>query len=203
VRAIIYSRISTGDQHVENQVEQLKEYVQRQNWELFEVICDVASGGKTVEERKGLQRVFKLASQRKFEVLVFWALDRFSRCGSRQVLQDLETLNSYSVKWVSFTEMYISSLGPFSECIIALLATLAKQERLRIGERVRLGLQRVKKSGKRLGREPMDMKRVEEAKQLRAQNLSYSQIAKKMNVTPGRAYQIVNYYDKPFNHQKK
>ena len=85
------------------------------------------SGGKSAAERAGLNNIFKMAHKKKFDVLLFWSLDRFSREGSRKTLEYLTRLDNYRVKWHSFTEEYISSLGIFADAIISIMAALAKQ----------------------------------------------------------------------------
>jgi DNA invertase Pin-like site-specific DNA recombinase len=107
------------------------------------------------------------ASQRKFDVLLFWALDRLTREGTLATLQYLERLTSYHVGHKSFTEPYLDSCGTFKDVVISLLATMAKQERLRMGERVRSGLQRARRQGKKLGRPPLRRLSGEEITKLR------------------------------------
>jgi DNA invertase Pin-like site-specific DNA recombinase len=82
------------------------------------------------------------AGARKFDLLLFWALDRLTREGTLATLKCLEILEGYGVHWRSFTEPWIDSAGPFRDVVISLLASLAKQERIRIKERVRAGLDR-------------------------------------------------------------
>lgn len=96
--------------------------------------------------------MFRAASQRKFDVLLFWSLDRLSREGVLETLQHLNRLTSYGVNYRSFTEQYFDSCGVFKDAVISILATIAKQERIRICERVRAGLDRARSQGKRLGR---------------------------------------------------
>jgi DNA invertase Pin-like site-specific DNA recombinase len=67
------------------------------------------------------------ASQRKFDVLLFWSLDRLTREGTLATLQYLERLTSYQVGYKSFTEPYLDSCGTFKDVVISLLATMAKQ----------------------------------------------------------------------------
>jgi DNA invertase Pin-like site-specific DNA recombinase len=85
--------------------------------------------------------MFKDASQRKFDVLLFWALDRLSREGVLGTLQHLNRLTSYGVGYRSFTEQYFDSCGIFKDAVIAIIATVAKQKRVRISLRVRAGRQ--------------------------------------------------------------
>ena len=132
MKCIIYARVSTEDQTVENQLRELKEYASRQQWQVIDELTDTASGGKSIEERSGLKEVFNLARKKKYDVLLFWSLDRFSREGSRKTLEYLTRLDDYGVKWHSYTEEYISSLGIFADAIISLMACLARQERLRL-----------------------------------------------------------------------
>ena len=130
-----------------------------------------------------------MAHQKKFDVLLFWALDRFSREGSRQTLAYLTKLDEYKVKWHSYTEEYISSLGIFADAIISIMASLAKQERIRISERTKAGLVRIRKQGIRVGR-PMSAD-IEKVIQLRQQNMSLAVIAKECGISKTRVHQIL------------
>src|SRR5215471_3676395 len=108
--------------------------------------------------------MFQDASQRKFDVLLFWSLDRLSREGVLETLQHLQRLTSYGVAWRSFTEQYLDSTGIFREAVIGILAAIAKQERVRLSERTIAGLQRARAQG-RVGGRP---KAEDDPKKLRA-----------------------------------
>lgn len=191
-KVVIYARCSTRDQETDNQVAQLKGYAAKQDWEVVEVVVDVCSGGKDASQRPGMEKVFDLARRRQFDVLLFWALDRFSREGSRKTIGYLAMLDEYGMNWHSFSEPYISSLGIFKDAIIAILSALAKQEKVRISERTKAGLERtVRVNGTRLGRPRTAQGRFDEAKALRGQGLSYGEIAKAMGVSRARACQLV------------
>ena len=190
MRCIIYARVSTEDQTVENQLRELKEYASRQQWQVINELTDTASGGKSVEERSGLKEVFNLARKKKYDVLLFWSLDRFSREGSRKTLEYLTRLDDYGVKWHSYTEEYISSLGIFADAIISLMACLAKQERLRISERTKAGMARAAAAGKNIGRPKTALEIIERAKQLREKGLSFAAIGKEMNLSRVRAFEL-------------
>jgi len=191
--ALIYARVSTNDQETENQIAQLRRYAKTQEWELSHVITDHTTGSKGINERKGLERVFSLAHKHQFDVLLFWSLDRLSREGSRKTIEYLSRLEQFGVDWHSYTESYLSSLGPFSDAIISLLATLAKQERIRIGERTRAGMERIKKLNPeiRFGRPQTSETRINEVLQLRKEGLTLAVIGERLNVTAARVCQIV------------
>ena len=126
-------------QETMNHLAQLREFCKRQGWRLVTPeYIDHETG--SVPTRTGFQEMILHASQRKFDVLLFWALDRLTREGTLATLQYLECLTSYQVGYKSFTEPYLDSCGTFKDVVISLLATMAKQERLRMGERVRAGI---------------------------------------------------------------
>jgi len=147
----IYTRVSgqSNRQDTENQALQLREYCQRQGWDYVEY-TDRRSGARA--DRTAFQQVFEDARLKKFDLVLFWALDRFSREGVTETLNYLKVLDGYGVAWKSFTESYLDSTGMFKEAVIAILAAVAKQEHARLSERVVAGLKRAKREGKTLGR---------------------------------------------------
>jgi DNA invertase Pin-like site-specific DNA recombinase len=151
-RVAIYARVSTKDkgQEVENQLRQLREFSSLQGWAVCCEFVDHETG--STNDRTAFQTMFKDASQRKFDVLLFWALDRHSREGVLETLQHLNRLTSYGVGYRSLTEQYFDSCGIFKDAVIAIIATVAKQERVRISQRVRAGLEVARAKGKRIGR---------------------------------------------------
>jgi DNA invertase Pin-like site-specific DNA recombinase len=119
-------------------------------WQIVSEFVDHDTGGKS--DREQFQQMFKAASQRKFDLLLFWSLDRLSREGVLPTLQYLNRLTSYAVGWRSFTEQYLDSTGIFKDAVIGILAAIAKQEKIRISERTKAGLERARSKGKTLGR---------------------------------------------------
>ena len=193
MKVCIYARVSTQDQETDNQVVQLKDYASKQGWDVVYTLIDVGSGAKGRAERQGLDKVFTLAHQRKFDVLLIWSLDRFSREGSRETIGYLTLLESSGVGFHSFTEPYLSSLGIFGDSIISLLAALARQERIRIGERTKAGLERAVANGKRLGRPVTADIRSVEALKLKREGLSLSQIGQRMGISRSRVHQLISH----------
>ena len=185
----LYARISTRDkgQEVENQLAQLREFAARQGWTVANEFVDRESGSTAA--RPEFQAMFRAASQRKFDVLLFWSLDRFSREGVLETLQHLNRLTSYGVNYRSFTEQYFDSCGIFKDAVISILATIAKQERIRISERVRAGLDRARSRGKRLGR-PRQIVNASQIADLRAQGASWRQIARRLAISARTARRV-------------
>jgi len=144
----LYARVSTKDkgQDTENQLLQLRQFCQQQGWVIAGEYVDQKTG--RTADREAFQRLFQHAYEKRFDLCLFWALDRFSREGATDTLQHLRKLTSYGVQWKSFTEQYIDSAGMFGEVIISLLAVLAKQESVRRSERASAAYARLKAQGR-------------------------------------------------------
>jgi DNA invertase Pin-like site-specific DNA recombinase len=152
MKTAIYARVSTKDgrQDTENQLRQLRQFAATQNWTIVHEYIDRASGKRG--EREQFQAMFNAASRREFDILLFWSLDRLSREGTVETLNHLQRLTGYGVNYRSFTEQYLDSTGMFKEAVIGILAAVAKQERVRLSERVLAGLERARAQGRVGGR---------------------------------------------------
>ncbi|WP_321476616.1 recombinase family protein [uncultured Paludibaculum sp.] len=155
MRIALYARVSTKDkgQTCEYQLRELREFVEHKasdGWTLAHEYVDKASG-KT-SDRPAFRRMFADASRKQFDLVLFWSLDRFSREGVCETLEHLRRLTSFGVEWFSYREEYLRSIGIFRDAVLAILAVIAQQERIRIQERVVAGLDRARADGKTLGR---------------------------------------------------
>jgi DNA invertase Pin-like site-specific DNA recombinase len=186
----LYGRVSTRDkgQEVENQLTQLREFAAKQGWTISREYVDRDSGAKS--DRIQLQKMFGDAAQRRFDLLLFWSLDRFSREGVLETLTHLNRLTAAGVAYRSFTEPYFDSCGIFKDAVISILATIAKQERIRISERVRAGLQLAQGRGRRLGR-PRKVVDAARIVALRAQGRSWREIVAETGISKGSAQRAV------------
>ena len=193
--AAIYARVSTKDrgQDTANQLIQLRDYCQRQGWQYVEYI-DQASG-KT-GDRDAFKRLFTDASRRLFDVVVVWALDRFTREGVLETFEYIRNLTRYGVQFESYTEAHFRTTGMMAgELMLAITAWIAKQERLRITERVNAGIARARlhgtKSGAAIGRPHAVFDRAAVV-ELRAAGRSWREIATALGVSTGTARAVFN-----------
>jgi DNA invertase Pin-like site-specific DNA recombinase len=185
LRVALYARVSTKDkgQDHANQLLELREFVERkagEDWVLSHEYVDKMSA-KTAD-RPAFRKMFDAASRREFDLVLFWSLDRFSREGVLETLQHLQKLDSYGVEWFSFKEEYLRSIGIFKDAVTAILSAIAKQERVRLSERVHAGLNRARAQGKTLGR-PRAAVRPERVLALREKGLSLRAIAAETGVS--------------------
>ena len=148
MKAAIYARVSTFDQEPENQLQELRRYVEARGWTGTEYVDRGVSGAK--DKRPALDALLVDAKRRRFDVLVCWRLDRLGR-NLRHLVTMLEELQHVGVAFVSMGEG-IDCTTPAGKLQLHILAALAEFERERIRERVMAGLARARSDGKRLGR---------------------------------------------------
>ena len=150
MRAALYVRVSSLDQHVENQHDELHRYAQARGWSAALYADRGVSGAK--ERRAGLDSLLAAARRRQIDCVIVWRLDRLGR-SLRHLIWLLDELGSLGVAFVSLGEG-IDTSTPAGRLQLHVLGAIAEFERERIRERVRAGLVRARKQGKRLGRPP-------------------------------------------------
>lgn len=188
MKVALYGRVSTRDkgQDTENQLRQLREYSKRMEYLITSEFVDNVSGSGKVARPK-FEEMMTAAYQKQFDLVLFWSLDRFSREGVQITFNHLQRLNDYKVKWKSYTEPFLDSSGPMGEAIIAIFACIAKQERVRLSERVKAGLEKVRLQGSKSGLAIGGQKKIfrrDQAEEMRLQGMSIRQIGKALNVAP-------------------
>lgn len=158
LRCAIYARVSKDDaggdgryQDPENQLVPLRKFADAMGWVVKEEFVDRVSGGNS--NRPAFIRLRKEVRQRHYDVVLVWALDRFSRESLTNTLKYIEELKKYKTALKSYTESWLDTSDEgVGALLIAIFAWVAKQEREKISARTKAGLARAKKQGKKLGR---------------------------------------------------
>jgi DNA invertase Pin-like site-specific DNA recombinase len=155
-RAVLYLRVSTGGQTVENQRRELKEAARRHGWTIIAELCDEGISGKHGrEKRPAFDRLCSSIARREYDLVAAWSVDRLGRS-----LQDLVSfLGELRAKSV---DLYLHQQGidtstPAGKALFQMMAVFAEFERAMIVERVKAGLARARAEGKRLGRPKIDV----------------------------------------------
>jgi DNA invertase Pin-like site-specific DNA recombinase len=177
-------RVSTDKQDNANQLDQLREFAARQGWSISVEYVDTVTGSG-MKTRPQFERMLLAASQRKFDLLLFWALDRLSREGIVRTLGYLEQLRGWNIGWRSYTQPFLDTGNEMTNGIVlSVLSAIAQQERVTISERTKAGLQRAKRAGRTLGRRAIevDLAKVERH---RADGLGLRAIAAKLGISVG------------------
>jgi site-specific DNA recombinase len=151
MKAALYSRVSTEEQakegySIEAQRERGLKFIESQGWDLFDTFVDDGFSAKNLD-RPEIQRLIKLTKQKKFDVIVFWKLDRLIR-NVPNLHELLELFEKYDVKIKSVTEIFdtTTAMGRF---FLTLVAAMAAWERETIAERVVEGMRKKASGGER------------------------------------------------------
>src|SRR5216110_1382028 len=148
MKAAIYARVSTVGQEPENQLQELRRYVEARGWTAVEYVDRGVSGAK--DRRAALDQLLTDARRRRFDAVICWRLDRLGR-NLKHLITLLEELQALGIAFVSLAEG-IDATTPAGKLQMHILGAIAEFERERIRERVMAGLQRARSQGKRLGR---------------------------------------------------
>ncbi len=175
----IYTRVSTEKQEYENQLLQLREFAKKKSWKVYKEYSETISGKES--QRPEFLKMMKEASQKKFDAIVVWALDRFTREGTERVWHYISLLNSYDVKFISYSEPHFNTDNELvRDVLLSIMGALAKQERLRLSARTKAGLERARLQGKKIGKPIASNKTKEWIRKLREQGKSYREICKEV-----------------------
>lgn len=181
------AEVSRHQQDATNQLDALRAYCKAHDWPIHREYVDQQTGKRG--DRKELNALLLDAHQRKFDVVVVWSLDRLTREGALPALTYLNRFSGYGVQFVSLQEPYLDTAGAFKDAVVAILATLARLESLRIGERVKAGQERARREGRPAGRRVVVLDRVA-VREKRAEGLSWSELADYFSRKLGRKVSV-------------
>jgi len=153
IRAALYLRVSTLDkgQNTDNQKQALETEAARRGWSVVACYEDQGiSGAKGRDKRPGLDMALKDATRRRFDVLMVWAVDRLGR-SLQDLLANLQSLHLADVDLIML-QSGIDTRTPAGRAMFQMMGVFAEFERAMIQSRVRAGLERRRKEGKRFGR---------------------------------------------------
>jgi putative DNA-invertase from lambdoid prophage Rac len=152
-KAALYLRVSGGPgggpgQSYENQRPEVVQLARARGLDIVAVYEETASAAK---HRPQFEKMMLSAHRGEVSCVVVWALDRFGRNMVGNLTAVLE-LDRIGVQVVSVREPWLDTGGPVRSLLVAIFSWLAQQERERISERTKIGLDRARRAGKRIGR---------------------------------------------------
>jgi len=191
-KVVIYTRVSTNKQTIENQLKVLEKVIEKHDWELQGIYKDEGiSGSKGRDERKGFNLLYTDMMKRQFDRILVWDVSRIGR-SLQHLITFLEDVRETG------THLYIHQSGLDTSTIsgrmmFQLIGVFSEFEREMISERVKIGLERVKKSGVKLGRKTViNHELVTKVNEYRDKGLSMKKISYEMGVSVGVIHRILN-----------
>lgn len=182
-RVGLYARVSTRDQHPENQLLELRRYAEARGWAVVEEFVDQGISGAK-DRRPALDKLMDAARRRKIDIVLVSRFDRFAR-SVRHLVAALEEFRALGVAFVADHDS-IDTTTPVGKMSFHIIAAMAEFERSLITERIHSGLSRARAQGKVLGR-PRNTVDGAQVRSLRQRGLSLRAIAREMTITKDAA----------------
>jgi len=156
MRVIIFSRVSTSIQDNQRQIDELKEYSQKMNFDVIRVFEEKISGGKKNEERPILMEMIQFVKDNQIDKVLCWEMSRIGR-NTIEVLKTIELLNENHISL--FIKNYnIETLNekcevnPLTQFLLQILISISQMERSQIRQRIKSGYDNFRKKGGKVGR---------------------------------------------------
>lgn len=194
--AAIYARVSTKDQKVEMQLEKMRAFCKQRGWDVVSEFSDVDHGDNN--DRNNYKQLIDFAKKGKCNVVVVYKFDRFARSAREQITY-LEEFSARNIDFVSFTEnidtttamgkAFFTINAAFDELFLSLT-------RARIKDGIRHAKKHGTRSGKPIGRQPLEYAKIKETLTLyREGEMKPVDIQRQTGISKFSYYRIINGYD--------
>ena len=190
-KVAIYARVSTDKQTCENQLQELRATAERMGYTVVAEFVDSGiSGMKTRQDRPALDSLMKSATQRKFDIIMCWSIDRLGR-SLQNLVEILNEMQSMKID-MFFLQQGMDTTTPSGRMIFSVFGAIGEFERNLIRERVIAGQKRAVANGVKIGRPSKMNDGMRSAiKLLRDKGMGIKQIAKELQVGIGTVYSVL------------
>jgi len=198
-KAAIYARVSTEEQNLEGQVERLKEWAEKEDYD-YDLYSEEVS---SVAERPKFNELIENIPDSDYTALAVTDLDRFGR-STRDILEKIDRLSEQGVGFVCIDQGIDtrddSAMGEImSKVTVTILSAFAEFERKMMLKRQKEGIKKAKEEG-RMGRpEKLDEEDVQQVIQWREKGVSVKDICLRLEeyhgIEVGKST-IYNYLEK-------
>ena len=205
--AAIYVRVSTEEQakeglSVDAQIDKCKSFCDARDWKVFKVYKDAGYSAGSLK-RPALELMLRDAEENKFEIILVYKIDRFSR-KLKDLIMTLDDLKTKNINFTSVTEQ-IDTTSAMGEAFFQIIGVFAQLERGMVKERVELAFDRKVKFGEALSRAPFgyfyqdkkliphpeNSEKVREIFEMWFQDIDYKEISREFGIPVSTLYQII------------
>lgn len=188
-RVALYARVSTDKQTCENQLKELRSIAERMQYIIVDEFIDEGISGAT-SSRPALDALMKSATQRRFDMVMCWSIDRLGR-SLQNLIEILNELQSLKVD-LFFMQQGLDTSTSAGRMMFSIFGALAEFERNLIRERVIAGQQRAISQGVKMGRPTKMNDGMKNAiKLLRERGIGIKQIARELKIGIGTVYSAI------------
>ena len=186
----IYCRCSTLNQEIDKQVSTLKEVAERAGWQIHSIFLDEGvSGAKTKDQRPALKDLMSSITRKEVDKVLVYSVDRLGR-SLKDLLNILEQIKDNGASLYIHNQA-IDTDTTAGAALFSMMGIFAEMERATITERVKWGLDRAKKQGKKLGRPTIRPYVKQEIIELVNVGMKQTAIAKKLGVSQASVSKVV------------
>ncbi len=190
-KVAIYTRVSTLDQTIDNQLIELRDHCSKMGWEIVKEYADEGlSGTLSRDKRPALNSLIKDAYRKRFDSVVCWDISRIGR-SMKELVLFLSDMKDKGVGICSVRQGFDTSTS-MGEIMFQFVGILSSWEREMIRERTLAGLERAKSEGKTLGRRKVTNDRMTATIiELRNDKKSIREIASEVGVSIGTVSNVL------------
>lgn len=160
MKVALYARVSLDEsaddmrfQNPENQLVPLRDFAKALGYEIVAEYVDHKSGANP--NRENFRKMMQEAMMHRFQGILVWKSDRFSREGIIPTMAYIKQLRDRHVFLKSLTESWLdTSNDGMADLILAIMAWSSAEERKKISERTKAGIAQKKAEGTWRGGRP-------------------------------------------------
>ena len=159
-KVVLLARVSTDKQEYRRQINELKGFCEKMDWEIVEIFANKVSGAETIENRTEIVEMMEFVRKNAVKRVVCLEISRLGR-NTLEALKVIQILNenkvSLYIKNYSLETLNADgSVNPIASLICTILLEIASMERLTIRERMNSGrtqyIERCRREGIKMGR---------------------------------------------------
>lgn len=190
-KVVIYVRVSTKSQNYQNQLTVLNELVEKRDWELVDVYIDNGiSGSKGRDKRVEFDRMCNDMIKGKFDRILVWDISRLGR-SLKDLVQFLNEVNSVNCDLLIYQQS-LDTKNISGRMLFNMIGVFSEFEREMISERVKLGLERVKEKGVKLGRKKKNFGEIKsKIMKLKNDGFNITNISKELKINRNLIYKLI------------
>ena len=175
MKVVIYARVSTVIQDYDRQIDELRDYAERMNYQVVKVFCEKISGAKKVAERNALSELLDYVRNNKIDKVLIYECSRLSR-RIVDFLQVIEELNELKVSLYIHqngleTLLQDGTINPIASLVLGIIAQFNSMERSLIRSRMKSGYNHFRDNGGKVGRKTGYRKSQEEMREEYAEEI--------------------------------
>lgn len=175
MKVVIYARVSTVIQDYYRQIDELKDYANRMNYQVVKIFSEKVSGAKKIAERNALSELLDYVRNNKIDKVLIYECSRLSR-RIVDFLQVIEELNELKVSLYIHqngleTLLQDGTINPIASLVLGIIAQFNSMERSLIRSRMKSGYNHFRDNGGKVGRKTGYRKSQEEMREEYAEEI--------------------------------